>query len=73
LAPARCSFWKAGWTTPGGGAGPGDWIWEPAGSRQEATRFVEDTLVLVNLYGPALFDDGSLMDWRAVQALRAAA
>jgi anti-sigma factor ChrR (cupin superfamily) len=54
----------------GGRAGAGDWIWEPAGSRQEAMRFATDALLLVNLYGPALFDGGDLMDWRAVEALR---
>jgi len=53
----------------GGSAGPGDWIWEPPGSRQEAMSFPTDALVLVNLYGPALFGSSDLMDWRSVQRL----
>jgi anti-sigma factor ChrR (cupin superfamily) len=53
----------------GGRAGAGDWIWEPAGSRQDAMGFPTDALVLVNLYGPALFGQGDLLDWRAAQAL----
>jgi quercetin dioxygenase-like cupin family protein len=55
----------------GGRAVAGDWIWEPAGSRQAAMRFAKDTLVLAGLYGPALHGEGDLMDWRSLQALAA--
>jgi len=53
----------------GGLASGGDWIWEPAGSQQDEMKFVTDAIVLVNLYGPALFGESDLMDWRAVQKL----
>lgn len=52
-----------------GRVGPGDWIWEPAGARQDAMRFATDAVALVSLYGPALFGEGDLMDWRSVQRL----
>jgi hypothetical protein len=53
----------------GGRASGGDWIWEPAGSRQEEMKFLTDAIVLVNLYGPALFGESDLMDWRSVRQL----
>jgi 2,4'-dihydroxyacetophenone dioxygenase len=76
LGPSEMFVLEGEMDYAGGRAGKGDWIWEPAGSRQEAMTFGADTTVLVNLYGPALFDGAAgpeLMDWRAVQALAEAA
>jgi quercetin dioxygenase-like cupin family protein len=53
----------------GGKAKAGDWIWLPAGSREEAFSFTTDALVLVNYYGPVLHGAADLMDWRSVQRL----
>jgi quercetin dioxygenase-like cupin family protein len=53
----------------GGRAKAGDWLWLPAGTRQETLSFATDALVLVNYYGPALYGVSDLMDWRSVQRL----
>jgi quercetin dioxygenase-like cupin family protein len=62
----------------GGSAGPGDWIYEPAGAVHEATTHPVETVYLANVYGPVAFHgkDGtysSILDFRAVMAMQDAA
>ncbi len=57
-----------------GVARAGDWVYEPAGARHEATTALEDTVYLANVYGPILFEqeDGTIdyvQDWRTIKAL----
>ena len=56
-------------SAPARSAKAGDWLWLPAGSREEALSFATDSLLLVNHYGPALYGASDLMDWRSVQSL----
>ncbi len=58
-----------------GVARTGDWMYEPAGARHDATTHIEDTLYLANVYGPLIFEkeDGSIdyvQDWRTIKALQ---
>ena len=56
----------------------GEWAYEPAGSRHEATTHPVDTIYLANVYGPVVFlkDDDTvdfIQDWKAVKDLAEAA